>query len=570
MSRDQEVEDTQTNGTDTNAEDASAQTGSSQAAETEQETGNVLHAELSYLSGSDIKMAGHDVNIIHQHFYGSSQSTEGFHPTVKTGSSVRSERKVSLAELPLQDIKEEQAARQKSRAPSPDAPLQEQVDHWFDNDLDTDRQRFFAIALSIFNGLKYPDFRDIYNLVLYVMGVTEEEKKDDKPRSRFGKTDGDLVKKARASRTRSDTGLEEIIKFDDDRYSMAIYDLMRRDYPDILLDLLPALKQVVERHRYWEIRFAAAVAVAEIGKLGFFRMRKEVVEPWAGDKRAYVRASVGYPLARLAEDETFRTGVENLLANWTDSNWRGPEETWRYRWTAASTFKQIGLIGTDWALDWTYSGLKKVAGFDDIRLADSVIHTLVVLSLQEQLTRVLQTLKKWIEQGSAGSPKEQAPQIRCQVGILAFMVLSEVHIELATEEKEEAGQLGIQVNNLFDLVCQSETEQGEVWQLVVAVGVRSFEYGLANTFFDLIARWTEYAAENSTVQNTVRNLLAEVFVQVTSNQRERILNRLTRWQQQSRDKLLAEMAISAKQKIKDRVLREPLPASPDKRIVFGE
>ncbi len=546
MSRDQAAEDTQSNSANTNTEDASPPTGEGSQPETDQETGNKIDATLSHISGSGVHLAGRDVNIL----------------------------QISGEKI-LRILKEDKAARHVPPPPKPDAPLQAQVDYWFENELmfedelQTARQKFFTITLSMFNGLKYPDFRDIYDIVLHVMGITTAEKKEKKFHSPFGTPDDDLVSKAKATINRSDTGLEEIIQFEDDHYPEAIYDLMRRRYRSILLDLLPALKEVVERHRYWEIRFAAAVAVAEIGKLGFFRMRNEVLEPWASDKRAYVRASAGYPLVRLAEDETFRAGVEDLLADWTDPNWQGPGKTWRYRWTAASILKQIGLIEADWALDWTYSGLKKVAGFDDIRLGDSVIHTLTVLSLQEQLPRVLQTLKEWIEQGSAGSPDEQAPQIRCLVGILAFMVLSEVHIEIATEEKKEASELGIQVNNLFELVCQSEAEQGDIWQLVVAVGVRAFEYRLVNDFFDLIARWTEYATDNPTIQNTVRNLLADVFVRVTSNQRERILNRLTRWQRQTRNKLLAEMATSAKEKIKDRVLNEPLPASPDKRIIFG-
>lgn len=533
---------------ESNVEVASSQTGENHQPEAEQTTGVGvdIQADLSHLSGTAANIAGRDINI-----------------TIKVD-------KAAQAREVLQVLKEEASASRIPPPPPPDAPLQEKIDHWFANELKTDRQRFFAITLSMFNGLKYPDFKDIYETVLQAMGVDETEE-DEKPRSLFATADDTLIVQVQAEITRSDDGLEDVLKFKDERYVTAILNLMRRRYRNVLLDLLPALKRVVERYRYWEIRSRAALAVAEIGKIGFHRVRSQVLEPWAGDPRAYVRAAVGYPLARLAEDEASRSAVKGLLADWTDERWNGRGETWRYRWTAASTCKQIGSIEADWAKDWAYQGLKTVGGFDDIRLGDAVIHSLVVLSLQGQLERVLLTVKEWIEEGSAGSEEEQAPQIRCIVGVLALMVLSEIHIELATEEKEEATKAGIQVGNLFELVRQSEAEKGEYWQLVVAVGVRAFEYRLADAFFDLIARWTQYAADEPALQNTVRNLLADVFVGVRPRDRERILNRLNRWQRQTKDEHLAEMAASAKIKIKDRVLGEPLPVSPAQDgIVFGD
>lgn len=509
--------------------------------------GNELHADLSHIFGSSVNLAGNNVFNFHV-------------------SSEKQARGI------LNELREEAATRHIPPPPEPDAPLQKHVDYWFDNELNTDQEKFFAITLSMFNGLKYPDFKDIYEIVLHVMKIEEEkEKEKEKPRSRFNKGDNDLAGKIKAEIKRSDDGLEEIIRFKDNRYPAAIFDLMRRCYRDVLLDLLPALKQVVEKHRYWVIRAGAALAVAEIGKLGFHRMRQQVLEPWASDQRAYVRAAVGYPLARLAENETFRKGVEDLLGDWTDPDWSGSGETWRYRWTAASVYKQIGSIEAEWAREWAYQGLAQVAGYDDIRLADSVIHSLTVLSLQGQLKEILLLLKGWIEQGSAGSDKEDKPQLRCLVGILAFMVLSEIHIELATEEKEEVQKLGLHIENLFELVCQGEANQTAVWRLVTAIGIRAFEYHLANAFFNLIARWTEHSGENPEVQNSVRNLLAAVYVQVRPRPRQHILNRLALWEKHKTKVCLAEMARSARVKIEVEMSREPQPvASAQKHIVFGD
>lgn len=467
----------------------------------------------------------------------------------------------------LEEVNEASRARHIPPPPPADAPFQERANHWFKHELTTDRLKFFAITLSMFNGLKYPDFKDVYEVVLQVMDVEESDANDEEKTSSYFRTpDDELVTNVKARVTPSEDGLEEIITFEDERYVDAIFNLTRRQYRGVLFDLLPALKQVVERYRYWEVRSRAALTVAEVGRIGFHRVRSRVLEPWARNSRAYVRAAVGYPLARLAEDETSRIAVRDLLDDWTDKGWRGVGETWRYRWTAASTFKQIGTIeanGADWAIDWACQGLKKVAGFDDIRLADSVIHSLIVLSLQGHLERVLFTIKEWIEEGSAGSRDEPAPQTRCIVGILAFMVLSEIHIELATEEEEEAEEAGVEVGNLFELVRQSEAQQGEYWQLIVAVSIRAFENRLADAFFNLIRRWTEYAADNPNLQNTVRNLLAEVFVHLRPLRREHVLNRLTRWEKYSKDEYVVAMAVSAKEKIRAR----PSNRGP---IVFGD
>ena len=504
-----------------------------------------INADLSHIySSAGIAIAGRDV---HFHIQGSADQVKQY-----LGESYR--------------------VRHIPPSPSADEPLQKHVDHWFEYELKTDRLKFFAITLSMFNGLKYPDFKDVYEIVLQVMDVDEsgEEEDEKKPPSRFT-SDYELHTQVKAKVKRSDNGLEEVIIFEDERYVTAIFDLMRRQYRGVLLDLLPALKQIGERYRYWEVRHRAAVAVAEISKIGFHRARSQVLEPWARHSRDYVRAAVGYPLARLAEDDVSRQAVEELLDDWIDRLRNNPKE-WRYCWTAASTFKHIGIIetnGDDWAINWACRGLKKIAGFDDIRLADSVIHSLVVLSLQGQLERVLLTIKEWIEEGSAGSKQDLEPETRCIVGILAFMVLSEIHIELATEEEwEEAKEAGVEVGNLFDLVCQSEADRGEYWQLMIAVGVRAFENRLADAFFNLVERWTKYAADEPCLQNTVRNLLAEVFVQIRPLRRDHILNRLARWEKYSKDEYLVAMAVSAKEKIKDKVLDNPPPSS-RASIVFG-
>lgn len=494
-----------------------------------------INAELSHIQGGSINIAGgHVIN-------------------VRLDSSAQA-RKI------LRDIFDGNLVSQVPPRPPADAKLQDQVDYWFKHDLKTDDEKLFAIALAIFSGIKYPDLRDIFSVVKDELVIESEEQ----PKSPFRTSDDDLIEIVKAQTKYDSKILEEIIEFCDKKYPDAIFTTLRKRYRGVLLDLLPALKLVVERYRYWEIRYRAALSIAEIGKLGFQRVRSKILDPWAVDSRAYVRASVGYPLTLLAQDVDCRSSVEKVLSDWCDPRWSTSNDAWRYRWTAASTLKQIGLINEEWAQQWAYRGLKILAGFDDIRIADAVIHSLVVLSLQRQLEKVLLLIKTWIEQGSAGTTKDITPQARCIVGILGFFVLSQIHVELATEEEQEAEAVGIQINSLFHLVRQSATDETSYWQLVIAVGVRSFEFRLANEFFSLITDWTHYAADNPSFQNIVRNLLLEVFMKVRPKHREHILNRLKRWATQSKDEQLAQMATSTKAKIQDHIDRTTSP-----RIVLG-
>lgn len=420
-----------------------------------------------------------------------------------------------------------------------------------------DREKLYAITLSIFNGLTYSTFHNIYEIVLEVAQANkrDEEKEDIGFNFKFPDPDFAQIKLA-------DDSPQEIIEFVDEKHVTEIFDIMRQRYRSVLLNFLPLLKQIVEKYPDWEVRVRAALAVAEVGKTNFDRVREQALVPWAGDSRSYVRASVGYVLGYLAEEETFQPYIEKLLLDWINSPpGRDRGETWRYRWAVASACKQIGIIESEWAKDLAYQELTDLARFNDIRIVDSVIHTLVFLSLQGQLITILNVLKKWVDENRVNDKDKQAAETRSMVGVLAFIILSEIHVNLTLDDEEEINDDNIQVNDLFELIHQSEAEQGDHWQLIVMIGVRALERRLAESFFSLIIRWTQYAVDDARMQNTVRNLIIDVFVQVSPRRREQILHRLTRWERQTKDEYLAEMAASAKVKIKERILGEPPSAT---------
>jgi hypothetical protein len=453
----------------------------------------------------------------------------------------------------IKTIHEEEVARQRPAPPPADATTQEKVNHWFKNDLKNDRQRFFAITLSIFNGLKYADFKDIYEIVLEVMKVKNDNEKK-KTSSYFDNPDVELTNKARAEIVREKGGLEEILKFSEPEYESAVIQLLRDNYRNVLLDLLPALKRIGE-YSYWEIRSRAAEAVAEIGKMGFFRVRSQVLDPWSRDQRPYVRAAVGYALSRLYDDQNIRTAVNDLLNNWSDLEqpWSDADWAWRVRWTAASVYKQIGLKDPETA----FVGLKRIARHDNIRIADAVIHTLVVLSLQGHLEAVICTLGDWVAEGTGSRDHDKEREIVCIVAILAFVVLSGIHVEVSKEEDTldaQSDQFKAKAGNFFELVRKSAAERGKVWQAVVGLGIRALEYNFGSPFFDMIAQWAKPAFKDNRLCETLCDLLAEIFQSTQPKYRERILNQLNKWERKTNDEPLSSVAHSVKSEIKRRVL----------------
>lgn len=439
----------------------------------------------------------------------------------------------------------------------PDNPaLTEEIERWFGDKTVSDQEKFFTLTLSIFSGLKYADFLDIYRVVCRKFITICADERENPP-SRFSYEDDHLIEKTQAEIVPSENGLEEIIRFKDPKYGQAVFNYMRSKHRDILLDTLPVLANVVENYRYWEVRSRAAYALYEIGKLGFQRVRRLVLEPWALHSLDYVRASIGYPATRLFQDDKTRPAVNEMLEDWISNSYgKDSSLTWRARWAAASVYKQLGTLSDPKAQEMAFKGLTTLAGVDDIRVGDAVIHSMVAMSLKKQLLPVLSTLQCWLEQGSAGKRTDTEQQVRCIVAILTFIILAHIHLtaeQIDAEEGTDDGQV-FASDSLFDRIQDSGAEQSQLWQMIVAFGVRAFEMKLAPAFFDLIIQWTEYAGENGRKQHMVLNYLEDVYVQAIPLHKEYILNRLQIWEKQKKNPGLAEMASMAKEQIKTRML----------------
>lgn len=494
-----------------------------------------LKADLSNILNSDLNIAGGDITIDNKVIY------------VHVNADIE-------REIRNRAIKEAQDL-QRTKPPEADENLQGKISEWFETGLINEQERLFVVTLSMFSGLKYSELIEIYQTILGLFTDKDATAKkgsaiDGLSRTPF-RTDDELQNKAGALIKRDQKGLEELVLFKIPEYEDAIFKLLRQQYRSLLFKLLPAMKQIGERFDR-EVRSRAAEAVAEIGKLGFQKMRLDVLEEWARDKRSYVRATVGYTLARLYADGTTRIGAQDLLEDWSELNHGNPDSRWRVRWTTASSYKQIGFDHPDVA----YIGLKRVARYNDIRVADSIIHTFVVLSLQkDQLAPIIRTLGQWAEEGTGGRGSDQDREIICRVALLAFIVLSQIHTEIVEEEIDsDSERFTARAGDLLALISTSRFGNDSLWQVVVSMGIRAFENDLKDAFFDLIEGWVKQATKRKKDNDTLIELLADVFGQSRAKYRETIFNRLTRWEKRKGDddKALSQFASLAKAEIRKR------------------
>ncbi len=459
----------------------------------------------------------------------------------------------------------ERDRKPKRPPPPPDAPKIDQVRHWFE-ELPDDRRRCYALTLAIFNGVKFSDYTSLREKIAAGLGVRPG--KDEPPPSPFARATGEEID-GKVEMIRDGDQPDLIIRFKDEEYVAALFELLRRPdgYPDVALRLLRLLRDIGIEFHAWEIRVRAAEAAADLGQLTFHYLRREVLDVWAGDERTYVRATAGYPLRRLAEGDVCRDQTLALLGEWSRPGRDLPGPEWRYRWAAASAYKQIGNIDQPWASPAAINGLRELAGNGHIAVVNAVIHSLLVHSLsgRTQMNNVLLALKQWIEEGSRGDRRNPAPQNRCLTGILALMLIADVHLALAANVRD-GNITDVPSANLFDLVREGEINRGDFWQLMIAAGVRSFEFQKIPGFFWLIERWSEYIADDAALSGTIVRLIVDVYQALQPDKyRPRLFTRLERWERQTKNRDLSACATRAREKI----LRGEWTTTTGGRIVFG-
>lgn len=486
-------------------------------------------------------------------------------PVEKLDDKDSTEEEVKELERKIDEVSSELEKFDESGGSSVSPSSEDEVEQWFLKDLQTPQDKYFVIALSMFNGLKWTDFWEIYQSILRAQKLIKDEKSGEAD-DLFARPDYERTERVFARIRWDSEESAEIIEFTDTKDQKSdmqedVLNLLRQHYRPRLLELLPLLKGLGQ-HPYWAIRVRAAYGVAEIARLDFYRARSQVLEAWAKDDRPYVRAAVGYTASALVDSPQVGKNTSDLLTEWATPSQNG--KSWKYPWTAASAYKQIGLFDPERAL----AGLKLAARNDDIRVADGVISALLVISLDDKLETVLTELEGWVKPAGTASPETVVPL----VGVLAFLALANVYTAKATEEKD----LEAPGDSVFDLMRQP------TWrERAMTFFMQSLRFRLADEYLDILKGWGKQAAKNPVLSAALRDVIAEWYVALyKDNHRlgmEKLWNTLKRWSQDT-DEAVKAVGEAGMDEIRQRERNQSIPerrqaatgtSTSSNRIQFG-
>lgn len=444
--------------------------------------------------------------------------------------NIRVETLQQVTEI-LKSLKEDTEKR--TLPPPPIIAETAEVRNWFENELSSDEEKLFAFTLSIFSGIPYVTFISIYKTILVNLDLSEG--KENKQPNLF-KKDDILLNTAKA-KIFHDEENGETIAFKKDYYSYILFDILCQDYSRLLYEILSTLKKIVEEFNNWEIRSRTAWAIAKVAQINFSYVRDGILTPWANHQEPQVRATASYILAILFNENQHRQAVTRFIDYWSS------QKGWRYRWTAASSLKYIDTeIEHESTIKWIGDNLKSLAKFDDIRVADAVIGTILVL-YQKHPTETLHFLKEWL-QGKQSTEYDDEFTTSITIAVLAFIAIASIEPNLPESNHNKS--------SILSLIQKDEKNHGEIWELAVLSGIRAFEIKLYESFWDLLVSWIENASNDVDLQDTLGNLIAEIFLNVQPRYKERILNEIRKWER-SKDNYLENFSTSTYSLLKHKV-----------------
>ncbi len=408
--------------------------------------------------------------------------------------------------------------------------------------------RFFVIGLCFYHGLSVSDF-------LSVLDVTKKylsQKIGKGHKLNFPSRHPDVETHEEFDAERLSVTIKFKLK-DGVSVGDIFTKVVKKEYVPELFNYTSILSETVETQpNNWELRWRSAVGLGQISELDVRYVFNKLINVWAQDERAFVRATVGYYFYYiLSGDANLPDGAQKFLLEMLEK-WATPkdfkENNWKYKWTVAAICEKIAHLKNEQAQMLANKYLEQVAGINHVRVADSVVHALVDWSIKQKFPQVFKLLVRWIESGSAGDDKkEENPfEIRCIVALVAFSVIVETNYELINDE-------GNKQENIFPVdvlkgVWEKRTKKENLWNGVVSIGIRYFDFKLGHYFFEMIENWTKIAPDKEFLVEFVSSWLKEIYLNVHS--KTHLENRLKNVWAKSSNKTLKSIAQLAQEKIK--------------------
>ena len=208
-------------------------------------------------------------------------------------------------------------------------------------------------------------------------------------------------------------------------------------------------------------------------------------------------------------------------------------------------------------------GLELAARNDDVRVADAVVYSLLVISLDKKLREVLCVLRTWLDQDTKSKDRVNPVPF---VATVAFLAFGDAYTGLSTQG---AGGDTTRTEDQF-LALLADDSSGECQGMVQAALNRSLEYGLVEQALAVIKGWARETEQSDTLRWAVCNLVTGWYMDLWNRKHQigmnRVLNEMKKWAaDESRAVRMASAA--ARAEIDRRVRTTSVPLTMP-RIVF--
>ncbi|MCP4157001.1 MAG: hypothetical protein GY757_55325, partial [bacterium] len=224
------------------------------------------------------------------------------------------------------------------------------LQHWFLKELTRDKGDFevwtFALCLALFNYSRYVDFFNIHREVTRQL-LQHFDPFETYEQFAYTLSESELLRRCHAQISKDILTYSDTVEFVDERYAGKLLDILLRSNRNVLLFIVPMLREYVETHHRPSQRRFAAVSLGRIGVIDPESITLPVIDNWARKDEKIQRVNVGYLFEGViaSGDPVYMSiCLQNLKHMALSMNIE-------QQWTAIAAYKQIGFHRLDIAME---------------------------------------------------------------------------------------------------------------------------------------------------------------------------------------------------------------------------
>lgn len=438
------------------------------------------------------------------------------------------------------------------------------LEHWFLKELTGDKRNFevwtFTLCLAVFNRSRYADFYEIHREVTQLL-LKHFDPFKTYEQFAYTLSESQLLRRCHAHITKDIVTYSDAVEFIGHQYREELMDILLKNNRNVLLFIVPLLKDYVEKHHRFTQRRFAAISLGRIGVIDPESITLPVIDRWAEMDENIKRVNVGFLYEGIISsgDPVYISICMQKLKQMA----LGVKID--RQWTAIAAYKQIGFHDLDVAmnelryiqeeiiarmfkkqtvLDFIYSQSSQLDELGVLAILDGIYeetdyllstvrYSIVALSVVLDPIDVLEKLKIWIHEGDANT----------RINVVLFCMGNDgVFKELEGREviyadKENSGGKDERKSNplLFSLTGVDDRIQkmagflGELYSTCLSEFKMEVKKGFKSLLFNHFQQWAVESLSNSKTAEAVKKLLLEFYTSGDNELKTSLWDYMGRW-----------------------------------------